>query len=1807
MKIFLYLTIFLYSFAIATPKEVTIAYNIDHPPLKFKNNKKEADGLIIDIWKLWSKKTGIKVTFKEAVFDKTIEMIKDGTADIHGGLFYTKHRDEFLDYSKNPFYKIDYHIFNHKSIPIINNINDVNGYIFGLPDNFTYEYVKKHYPQTFLRVYKDYPTLYKAAYNNEIKSFISPKITFDYFLLKNNLKDEFHYTPEKTFFSQNYLTAVKKDNNELLELVHSGFLKITQSEIIDIQRKWIKSPLNQEKNEEKETFIISCDRDYAPFTMINSQGKGSGLLITLWKLWAKKQDVNVKFIFSSWDESIQAVKNGIADFHSGMETDEKWAISSKAFYEIETKVYYPINGKTKNIKDFNGKTIAVIDSFYAAELKKKYPKINIVILKEYEDIFKELHNKKIDAFMDDELALENLLLKRGIKGEFDKVNDFSFKAKIYAISTQDNSKLIDKIDNGLDKISHKDFQDMEKRWLPNPKEGYYHKKDTENKTSLTIEEKEWIKTNPLIKIAIMNYWDSDDNGNSIHTDYLKLLNKYGNLNMIPVRFDAWKDGYNKVITGESIHGIMNLSWSKERADKYFLYTTAYNFKPNNLIVRESSSSINSLKDLENKTVYVKQNSITRTIVEETSSNIKIIELTDKNMILKKLSSTKEADATVIYKVSDDELKKYNLKIAKKIFNKYSDQHIGVGYNQMLLQSIINKVVKTIPKKELVNIQNKIYKKSIKKDESTKELIDIKLKLSDILPIKEIVIGMVVFLLLFYFIWKYQIRSSNKDIALKGILFIVIGSFLFIASLITVVTLENIEKAKKIEIKQSLKSILDGSYNTVNLWLKSNFEKMDIVVNNDKVITLLLSLEENNENLKELNNIVNSYVPVFKSSKYYFFSKDLNLLLTNNKSSEDGNIMKYIKVSNIDTNNKRLVIAPHKDENHQLLNMLFVRQIIDKNGNEIAYFVIEINSKKVFSKILQNGKLGNSGETYAFNTKLQMISNSRFDNQLIDLNILKKDQNSFLNLEIKTRDNKPTLLAQNVINKTDGVNMDGYLDYRDIKVYGAWKWDDKLKIGFATEIDKNEALGSFNIMKITILIIIFSIIAFTIFLMLLVAWINIQSKKSLQKANDELNHLLEAFDENIIASKTDLKGRITYASKEFSRISGYSQEELIGKPHNIVRHQDVPQEAFSDMWKTLKSGKVWSGEVLNKKKDGGFYWVDAVVSPEYDEDKNIIGYSDIRHDITAKKEVEELSGNLELKVEARTKDLERTKQEVEQILKNILLPVLITSKKDRKILYANKYSEQQYEKSLDEIIGSYIDDVYTVKGQHQRIIDAIKKKGFLENYEEVFKTSKGKEFSALLSVTPIYYHGEDCYIGMVTDISKQKNMENEIRSIHKHTKDSIEYASLIQSAVLPDNKLLSQYFKDQFVLWTPKDIVGGDIYLFSELRHKDECLLFFIDCTGHGVAGAFVTMLVKAVEQQILSNILADRYEDIEVSPAWIMGYFNKALKKLLKQDTKDSVSNAGWDGGIIYYNRRDQILKFAGAETPLFYIDENNEFKTIKGNRYSVGYKKCDANYQYKETIIEVKEGMKFYCTTDGYIDQNGGEKDFPFGKKRFGNIIKEHHTKSMTEQYNIFVDSMEQYEQMIPNNDRNDDMTIISFEIGKQSEFKEPIYEEIIKYEGVITQNFISTCIENIEYKIPDMSTIGNVSTTVIEMCQNMMNYSKSEDKDCRDIKAAGSIEVKRDDKDIYYVEGINIVSVDDKEKIEPKLIEIQGLDKVGIRKRYRELRKSGQNTHKKGGGIGMYEIAKISGNINYNFERINEDKYYFTLESQIEPKRDK
>jgi serine phosphatase RsbU (regulator of sigma subunit) len=277
--------------------------------------------------------------------------------------------------------------------------------------------------------------------------------------------------------------------------------------------------------------------------------------------------------------------------------------------------------------------------------------------------------------------------------------------------------------------------------------------------------------------------------------------------------------------------------------------------------------------------------------------------------------------------------------------------------------------------------------------------------------------------------------------------------------------------------------------------------------------------------------------------------------------------------------------------------------------------------------------------------------------------------------------------------------------------------------------------------------------------------------------------------------------------------------------------------------------------------------------------------------------------------------------------------------------------------------------------------------------------------------------------MTKEISRRIEVEKQLNEANDQVHKSIEFSSMIQRALIPDKESFEDFFSQSFTIWKPRDIVGGDIYFFEELRHKDEAILMVVDCTGHGVPGAFVTMLVKAIERNVTGYI---KKSDEEVSPAKLLSVLNGSMKHLLKQHDKTAESNAGFDAGILYINKRENIARYAGAEIDLYYTKEGN-VQRLKGDRQSIGYRTSKIDYVFQDTEIPLEKKMQFYITTDGYLDQNGGNKGFPLGKRRFKNILDENIEVNMPTMETILMQSLQDYQAEY---EANDDVTIVGVQL---------------------------------------------------------------------------------------------------------------------------------------------------------------------------------
>ena len=133
--------------------------------------------------------------------------------------------------------------------------------------------------------------------------------------------------------------------------------------------------------------------------------------------------------------------------------------------------------------------------------------------------------------------------------------------------------------------------------------------------------------------------------------------------------------------------------------------------------------------------------------------------------------------------------------------------------------------------------------------------------------------------------------------------------------------------------------------------------------------------------------------------------------------------------------------------------------------------------------------------------------------------------------------------------------------------------------------------------------------------LLIIFIISLKNRQINNINSQMKKYIKIVDENVLTSSTDLDGNITYVNSTFCEISGYSKEELIGKPHSIVRHPDSPKELFKELWSTIKNKKVFKANIKNRKKDGSEYFVSSTIVPILDNNGDIIEYLSLRYDIS----------------------------------------------------------------------------------------------------------------------------------------------------------------------------------------------------------------------------------------------------------------------------------------------------------------------------------------------------------------------------------------------------------------------------------------------------------------------------------------------------------------------------------------------------------------------------------------------------------------
>ena len=507
-----------------------------------------------------------------------------------------------------------------------------------------------------------------------------------------------------------------------------------------------------------------------------------------------------------------------------------------------------------------------------------------------------------------------------------------------------------------------------------------------------------------------------------------------------------------------------------------------------------------------------------------------------------------------------------------------------------------------------------------------------------------------------------------------------------------------------------------------------------------------------------------------------------------------------------------------------------------------------------------------------------------------------------------------------------------------------------------------------------------------------------TQEELQRTNSELANQVQEVErtQNRMASLLvnasevitiyEEDGHIRYISPSVERIFGYQPDEMIGQS-DMQHIQGEGIKVFSNMFTTLIGNPKESVTVqyIYETKHAGEVWVEAT-GTNLISDPAVRGIIVNSRDITEKK---------------RAEQEERMRSKMQALSENS--PDLITRmNREGTFFYINPTIETYTGKEPAHFLNKNLEE----SGLGESIVEEWKKVLY-EVGATKHKVSREIDFPSevgdrVMNVNAIPEFDEDQKLESVLvvshDITDRKLIELEIQNKNRKIHDSLNYASRIQEAILPDTRIIKQAFPESFIYYKSRDTVSGDFPWF--VQQGDDIFIAAVDCTGHGVPGA----LISLIGYFLLNDIVKSRGV---TDPGIILDQLDEGVTQTLRQDSEDAKTKDGMDIALCRVNKNQ--LQYAGAHRSLYFMQQG-EMVEIKGDKFPIGGGIYKNQTNFTTHTIEVKKEDGVYFCSDGFPDQFGGPDNRKFGPKRTRKLIQEQHPLPMAQVYKNFANVWENW-----------------------------------------------------------------------------------------------------------------------------------------------------------------------------------------------------
>ncbi len=478
------------------------------------------------------------------------------------------------------------------------------------------------------------------------------------------------------------------------------------------------------------------------------------------------------------------------------------------------------------------------------------------------------------------------------------------------------------------------------------------------------------------------------------------------------------------------------------------------------------------------------------------------------------------------------------------------------------------------------------------------------------------------------------------------------------------------------------------------------------------------------------------------------------------------------------------------------------------------------------------------------------------------------------------------------------------------------------------------------------------------------------------------------------------GQFEWINDAFIRLYGYTLQELINKyGNNLIGYSQYPniEQIITDC---VKNKMPYSYETTITNKNNEQLWTNTTLTPIIDKNGNVIKIIAIDSDITKLKSIEKQLIEQNSEIHLQKQLLEKANSELEKlsIAASETDNTVIIMDKNTNFLWVNQSLKKKYEGEFDDILSKSLYNSSYNTNIKKHIAKCISEKKTVV-YETEVKLKSGKIYWTQTTLTPILNEYQDVknLVAIDSDITKLKRAEEKIKAQslelensfielerkNRLISNSIEYAKKIQDAFLPSQQEFKKTFTNSFMFIKPRDIVSGDFYWTTIVTREHDSLLIvaLVDCTGHGVPGAFMSLIATTLLNEIVC-------EKKIYTPSQVLTQLNQGIVAALHQHEIQSTQDDGMDIVFCTFNTSNKKLNVS-ATSKMAIICDKTSLTNVDYSVFSIGGAfSALKNAVYNETEIEINPDSQLFLFSDGYYDQFGGPDNKKYMTDQFEKFL---------------------------------------------------------------------------------------------------------------------------------------------------------------------------------------------------------------------------